>query len=337
MCSAKVALAVPMVSEMPMVPASTLRPLKPLNPHSPISVINPTSHAPGLASFQQRFGQYLRQPNRRVGAAHAGAQSTTLSLAEAAPSASSRVAKLYQSLVFNNIRSFLDQCFPICQSLIADEQWLDVCQQFFAQHSCHSPYFTEINQSFVDFLAQPNKLEQLGLPAYFAELAHYEWVELLVDTHTDHPFDGSYEHGSTVDFENRGNAYLAQQAHSLQLRLNPSLQNLHYKWPVHAISSDEQPQSPEDSFFLVFRSDEDKVEFMQVNALTHALLEHINSQVPINTTPATLTQTLTDLLSAFSQAIGYEDSNVLVAFGLPLLKQLIQQDVLQDIHQVESR
>lgn len=294
------------------------------------------SPAPSLATFQQRFGQYLRQPQNQE--ANSSAQKPTLSLAEAAPGATSRVAKLYQSLVFNNIRSFLDQCFPVCQSLVDDEHWLHICQQFFAQHSCHSPYFTEINQSFVDFLAQPNQLDQLGLPAYFAELAHYEWVELLVDTHSDHQFEDSYENSYETGVENRGDSSLAPQApaNNLKLLLNPSLQNLHYEWPVHSISNDEPPQSPEDSFFLVFRSDEDQVEFMQVNALTHALIDHIDSLAPINTTPETLTQTLTELLSAFSQELGYDDSTVLVEFGLPLLKQLIQQGVLQGIYHAES-
>ncbi|WP_165525573.1 DNA-binding domain-containing protein [Psychrobacter pygoscelis] len=327
MCSANELRTLPVVSETLLVADHSVRPLKP---------INPTNYAPSLANFQRRFGQYLRQPHNQD--ANASVQSPTLSLAEAAPGASSRVAKLYQSLVFNNIRSFLDQCFPVCQSLIDDEQWLDVCQQFFAQQSCHSPYFTEINQSFVDFLAQPNQLSQLGLPAYFAELAHYEWVELLVDTHTDQPLDDSYENSSEADLKSRSDSAVKPQtpANSLKLLLNPSLQNLHYEWPVHSISDDEQPQSPEDSFFLVFRNAEDKVEFMQVNALTHALLDHINSQAPISTTPETLTQTLSDLLSTFSQALGYDDSNVLVEFGLPLLKQLIQQDVLQGIHQTKS-
>ncbi|WP_230658602.1 HvfC family RiPP maturation protein [Psychrobacter sp. I-STPA10] len=288
-----------------------------------------TNHHPAsLAEFQQQFGQYLRHQKADNADADKAefdnsepnhSNSTTAILQRVSQDVPSRIGKLYQSLIFNNLRGFLDQCFPVCQSLIDDEQWLMVCQAFMAQHPCHSPYFTEINQSFVDFLAQPEQLETLNLPAYFAELAHYEWVELLVDIHSD-----------------EANTALAQnlKPNEIQLILNPSLQNLHYQWAVHLISSDEQPDSPEDSFFLVFRNEEDKVEFMQVNALTHALIVYIaeiSNQNPIIAPIEDLTAVLTSLLQDFAETLGAENSEVLVEFGLPLLKQLIEQGVLQGV------
>ena len=317
-----------------------------------------TPNAPKLADFQRQFGQYLRHQKsadsstdslvHNPSSSHSNRDasdktqidhgdndcdshsdhSTNAILQRISQDIPSRVGKLYQSLIFNNVCSFLNQCFPVCQSLISEEHWLDICQAFFLQHACHSPYFTEINQSFVDFLAQPEQLQQLNLPPYFAELAHYEWVELMVDTHTDSHISNNVNNQVNDLTNNHINSQTNLADESAQLALNPSLQNLHYQWPVHSISREEQPENAEDSFFLVFRNDADEVEFMQVNAMTHALLAFIDSKPPIQTQPATLTDELIALLNEFAQLVGH-DSAVLVEFGLPLLVQLSEQGVLQ--------
>lgn len=268
--------------------------------------------APNLAVFQQQFGQYLRAQSQ--GDLHKvmslkPSQPTVSSTPKPSEVISTRVATLYQSLVFNNICSFLNQCFPVCQTLVSTEHWLTICEQFFLHHGCHSPYFTEINQSFVGFLAEPNQSQALQVPLYFAELAHYEWVELLVETHVDMALD-------------------ADDAMTTQLRLNSTLQNLHYQWPVHAIGVESRPDTPEDSFFLVYRNHEDRVEFMKTNALTYALIDFIKTQDSIAATiPA-----MTDLLTRFAAMLGQDNTDnntdVLVSFGLPLLVQLSEKQVL---------
>lgn len=280
------------------------------------------SEAPSLTKFQNSFGQYLRLQDkgdstqvlpiepRQASDNHSyqGAEPSRL------PSSRiERVSQLYQTLVFNNVCGFLTQCFPVCQTLISLEDWQKICQQFFLHHHCHSPYFTEINQSFVDYLSQPKQLDRLGLPPYFAELAHYEWVELLVETHPDSTSDNSNKTESKEDHA---------PTNSL-LTVNPTVQNLHYQWPVHTISSDELPDSADDSFFIVYRKNE-SVEFMQTNALTHALIEFIKAQVPIAISPVALAS----LLEEFAQMLGYDNKTTLIEFGLPLLEQLSQQGVL---------
>jgi uncharacterized protein len=52
---------------------------------------------------------------------------------------------------------------------------------FIDQHRCHTPYFLEISQEFVQFLMQDYR-PLASDPVFLAEMAHYEWVELALDT-----------------------------------------------------------------------------------------------------------------------------------------------------------
>lgn len=273
------------------------------------STAPPHTCAPqSLAAFQHSFGQYLRQPQRNelVETKQSAEASAFIDPTSTAPRFSAqRITKLYHSLVFNNIRSFIDKCFPVCQTLISDSHWQEISEQFFLNNPCHSPYFTQINQSFVDYLSLPDTLDRLNLPPYFAELAHYEWMELWVDIYPDADWN-------TI------------AAASKRLQTNPTLQNLHYRWPVHEINAQNQTVSEADSFFLIYRTDSD-VPFMQVNAVTHALIDFIAQHQPIQ-----LSQTLSEniLLEGFAQHLGFADTQVIIDFGLPLLEQLIEQQVL---------
>ncbi|WP_296402614.1 putative DNA-binding domain-containing protein [Psychrobacter sp.] len=270
-----------------------------------------TRQASTLADFQQSFGRYLREQKPL--------SALNRSSAIASSSLSNRVGSLYQTLIFNNVCGFLDKCFPVCQSLLSDAQWLQVCHQFFLHYPCHSPYFTEINQHFVDYLSNKGVLESLNLPPFFAELADYEWSELKVDTYYIEP-----EYEPTLGYEINQDTILSLGLHADYLAVNPTLQNLHYHWPVHQISADFKPSTLDDSFYLVYRNNTHKVQFMTVNALTHALIEFIKVDAPIDASEEALTQ----LMQKFADHLGFEETTILISFGIPLIQQLLQQQVL---------
>ena len=92
----------------------------------------------------------------------------------------SRRLKIYEDLVYNNIEGFISSGFPVLRSLYEDEDWHSMVRCFIDQHQCHSPYFLEISQEFVQFLMQDYQLRAAD-PVFMAELAHYEWVELALD------------------------------------------------------------------------------------------------------------------------------------------------------------
>lgn len=236
-----------------------------------------------LLEFQNNFGNYLRnQEDSSFG------------------DAPKRAITVYQELIFNNIKGFLDKCFPICQRIISTEQWLALCQLFFKKSHLHSPYFIEINRDFVDFLYQQD-LTQLKLPAFFAELAHYEWVELYVDIHTDElsPEQLAYPAGT--------------------LLLHPSVQSLHYQWPVHCIDETHLPTQTQDAFLLVFRNKNHQVTFVELGILSYALLEFLDENPCQN--PSLL-------VNKFLSSIQQSDNKELRQATESTLQDFLQQHII---------
>ena len=141
----------------------------------------------------------------------------------------------------------------------------------------------------------------LELPEWFAELLDYEWRELEVDLH---PEKVPRVHLPTDD--------------SYSLKLNPTLQNLQYQWPVHHISKNNLPDEPKPTFLLVFRSFDHRVHFMEVNALTSALLQIVR-EMPAHPN---------DVIAALGQLMTTANQQTLREFGTPLLLDLLQKNVV---------
>lgn len=250
-----------------------------------LNIITMSSSPNSLKNFQRQFGDYLRnQTSSRFG------------------NSPQRATTIYQELIFNNVKGFLDKCFPICQSIIGEDQWLALCQKFFKEYHLSSPYFIEINQSFVDFLSQQT-LSLLNLPPFFAELAHYEWVELYVDTCTDHT-----QNFSSQDMTTQGHLILA-----------PSVQNLHYHWPVHCISVDNLDTPPKDTYLLVFRDKNHRVSFIELGVLSHALLAFLQE------TPC---KNPSELLDKFLDAIQQNHNEELRQATASTLQGFLQQHII---------
>lgn len=231
-------------------------------------------------NFQLAFGRYLRDP----------AQET---LPEGVVP---RRAKVYEDLLFNNVCGFLNSCFPVCQKLITEDQWLDLSRAFYRDWRCHSPRFNDIPKEFLDFLASDTAPE-LPYP-WFWQLAHYEWVELAVDT-----FD---ETGRTD-----------QDAPPGSIRVNPSLHNLVYDWPVHKISPEAIPDEPQPCFLLVYRDQHDKVSFTEINGPTSALI-HLFQAGETDAKQA---------LASLAEQLQTDFGEAFLNFGLQMIQQLIEQGV----------
>ena len=232
--------------------------------------------------FQFEFARYLRDPAQR-------------SLPEGVIP---RRAKVYEDLLFNNVCGFLNSCFPVCQKLISERSWLDLSRAFYRDWRCHSPRFNDIPKEFLEFLAS-EQAPELAYP-WFWQLAHYEWVELAVDT-----FDESA---------------IANEEHSnLEgISVNPSLHNLIYAWPVHQISPDAIPEQAQQTFLLVYRNHDDHVCFTEINAATSALIHLFQageSQAEI-------------VLENLAGQLQVDVSDAFVNFGRQMIDQLIQQGVL---------
>jgi hypothetical protein len=244
---------------------------------------NPATPPPQLKSFQDSYSRYLRAPDENT-------------LPEGIPARRSRV---YEELLFNNVCSFLDRCFPVSRSLLSENEWRRVNRRFYQDWQCHTPYFSRIPWEFVQYME--NAAESLALAEWYTELLDYEWRELEVDLHPDSvpkvhlPADDYYS-----------------------LRLNPTLRNLQYQWPVHQIRKDHIPYEPKPTFLLVFRSFDHRIHFMEINAMTSTLLQ-ILQDMPAH--PHAVIARLAELMPA-------ANPNALQEFGSSLLLDLLQKNVV---------
>ncbi len=194
---------------------------------------------PAFQQFQMDFGRHLRDPHRAPRPVGVPARSMAA----------------YNELVFNNMTGFLDSCFPVCRELLGEQRWRRLNRSFFRDWRSHTPWFREIPREFLHYL-QSLPVRQ-PLPAWFRELAHYEWAELAVDV---------------MDVER---TELPPCADLLVARpvLNPAMLNLRYDWPVHRIGPDYRPRKRCEAHLLVLRDETDAVRFAEINPVTARLLQ----------------------------------------------------------------
>ncbi|MEO1881663.1 MAG: putative DNA-binding domain-containing protein [Methylococcales bacterium] len=165
----------------------------------------------------------------------------------------------YRELLFNNVDSFLCSNFPVLKTILNDEQWYELSQDFFKNHACTTPYFSEISEEFLDFLQNQRK-NNSDYP-FLLELAHYEWVEMAL----------SISNEPVVVNTEAQLADIFQHSISLSALAWP----LVYQFPVQQISPTFLPEvAPEQpTYLLVYRNSEDEVKFIQISPITFRLLQ----------------------------------------------------------------
>jgi hypothetical protein len=169
---------------------------------------------------------------------------------------------IYRDLVYNNIESMLAGVFPVLRSLLSNAHWHNMVRDFIRHHECKTPYFLEISEEFLQYLAQERGLRE-GDPQFMLELAHYEWIELALDVSED-----------TIPSANE----IPIDLLSSIPRVSPLVANLVYQYPVHKISPHFQPLDPEQAHLVVYRNRDDKVCFMEANPITQRLLSLLQTQ-----------------------------------------------------------
>ncbi|MDN5836960.1 MAG: putative DNA-binding domain-containing protein [Nitrosospira sp.] len=167
-----------------------------------------------------------------------------------------RRMRIYRRLVYNNVESFLLTCFPVLRKVLGTRRWTRLVRAFLATHRSRSPFFRQIPDEFIQFLQSNGTLSQ-DYPEFVLELAHYEWVELVLSVSTHTPDrDGIDAEGSLLE------------QHPV---LNPVLANLGYRWPVHRIGPRVR-STPMETYLLVFRDAADQMRFTEINAFTSRLI-----------------------------------------------------------------
>ncbi|MEI7967478.1 MAG: putative DNA-binding domain-containing protein [Betaproteobacteria bacterium] len=196
---------------------------------------------PDFQRYQREFAAHIRDP--RANARPAGVPARRMGV--------------YNELVLANVRGFLDACFPVLRETLGETRWRRLARRFLANHRCTSPLFRDIPREFAQWLA--GTATGAGFPVYAPHLAHYEWVELALDTAPE-----------GVHVEDAGHDDLLGG----RPVLNPVSMLLEYPYPVHRIGPGFRPRptQAEQTFILAFRNAADQVRFIVLNPVSARLL-----------------------------------------------------------------
>lgn len=213
---------------------------------------------------------------------------------------------MYRELFFNNINSFLASGFPVLKKILSETQWTAMVQDFFAGHKSQTPYFAEIAEEFLSFLHN-ERTAQPDDPPFLLELAHYEWVESAL----------SIAEGEAPARDPR---FLGDPL-SHPVILSELAWPLTFRFPVHRIAPDFQPNEPPEqpTYLTVFRDDDDEVRFMEINAVTYRLLQLIQEKPTV---------AARDLLQQIADELEHPNPSVVMEGGAATLKELQERSVV---------
>ena len=214
---------------------------------------------------------------------------------------------IYRDLFFNNLVKLLAGTFPVLSKILGDDRWRVLVRQYFSTHRSQTPYFLKVPKDFLDYLQHERKAAEDDLP-FMNELAHYEWVELALQI-------------DTQEFELSG---VDPEGDLLAGRpvLSPLAWVLAYDYPVHRISPEYQPESAgeQSTFLVVYRDRDDKVGFMEINAVTARLLVLLQDDAN--------TATGSELLVQIAGEINHPNPQVVSDGGKDILADLNGKDII---------
>ncbi|MHC8350227.1 HvfC family RiPP maturation protein [Pseudomonas sp. RT4P38] len=248
---------------------------------------------PSLFEQQNTLGLYLRDPDH------------------CAPPAEMDVARaqVYRDLVFSNLSSLLSGTFPVLVKILGDDGWRSLVRIFLRDYRAQTPKFGEIAKELVEFLAsEPQALSDGPWPPFMVELAHYEWVEMVLQQSEAEPLPLS-DAGSLLD---------------RPLQVSPLAWPLAYGWPVQLVAPDYRPEMApaQPTLLLVRRAEDWSVKFSELSPLAWRLLQRIEEFPQLDGRAQ---------LEGLAAEAGMAGSPEFMEGGAGLLRQMHEEGVLGSV------
>lgn len=250
------------------------------------------SAKPELPAFQQyqfTFAAHIRNPqlNKRPRGVEA------------------RRMRVYNELLFNNLEGFLLACFPVLRKVLGKRAWTRLVRDFFTEYRCHTPFFRQIPDEFVHYLKN-ERGEHPEDPPFIPDLAHYEWVELMLSV--------SNKDADPESFDPEGDFLRGRPL------LNPLLSLQSYTYPVHRIGPRFKPSADqkEETHFAILRNKVDEVKFIVLNPVSMRLLQILQSST-LNGEAA---------LMKVAKELNHPDPEVVLAGGADIMQSLFRSEVI---------
>jgi hypothetical protein len=213
---------------------------------------------------------------------------------------------LYAGLYFDNLAALVAATFPVLRSLYDDADWRVLLRDFCRHHPARTPLFTRLGEEFIAYLDR-RATDGAGDPPYLLELAHYEYSELALD------FDeidlGAVPHDPAGDVLD-----------GIPV-VSPLARVQAWRYPVHRIGPDLRPGSVpmQPTLLLLVRDRGDHVRFLEIDALTALLLEHLQ---------ANRDQSGQACIDAVLASLGRDGEPALRESGAAILRHLRERDAV---------
>ncbi|PZT05925.1 HvfC family RiPP maturation protein [Stenotrophomonas maltophilia] len=192
--------------------------------------------AESLATLQRRWADHVRDPAM---AAPDGVEAGRLAV--------------YRRLCIDSLDTLLAGSLPRLQQQLGTPRWRDTVEHYYARHACQTPLFPQIAGEFAAWLAVQ---DTLALPAWAAELAHYE----------------STQQSLHIEARDAGRSLHRVPGGSDVLAVSPLVRVLGYQWPVHEDEALEPVLSAAPTLLLIQRRADFSLQVEQPSPLAYALL-----------------------------------------------------------------
>lgn len=214
---------------------------------------------------------------------------------------------IYRKLFFNNLLSLLGTFFPVMRKIHDDDDWRRFIRGFMRHHQAETPYFLQLPEEFLAYLQNEFVPAEGDFP-FLVELAHYEYAELALSV--------SEEETDMTGVDPEGDLLRAVPVKSAVAWA------FAYNYPVHRISPEFLPAESEAQpvYLAVYRGRDDSVGFLELNAVTAALLDDIANNAEQLTGES--------LLRRLAAKIDYSDADALVTHGAAALSEMRQLGIL---------
>lgn len=221
-----------------------------------------------------------------------------------------RRMNIYNELFYNNVEDFMANAYPVLREITSDEKWHRIIRDYFEHHHASTPLFQEMPREFLKYLEHERQTEQDDYP-FMLELAHYEWVELALSV-TDQEIDltavnteGDLLEGIPV--------------------LSPNAWPLNYHFPVHEISNEFLPETPNEqpTYLVVYRDRHDDVHFLDINVVTAQMLKMISENNQLSGK---------QILQHIAEQLNHPNPDVVIQGGLQILHDLKTRDVILGVN-----
>lgn len=205
----------------------------------------------------------------------------------------------YRRLVFNIVEDTLQSAYPITHTLLTEQEWIDLVNDFFSQHNCQSAQLWQMPYELVEYVENTGYHLKLNKP-YLLELLYFEWLEIEVYQMPDAPHAEYTAQGDLLDDA---------------IVVNPDFKLVQLAYPLHKKDHREYEAQKGNYFVLIFRHKTNySVNFFELSPFLALVFNHLVENKG----------SLRASLVAVGNANGIHDENILLPNGKAFAEQMIQ-------------